>query len=167
MSKWNNNAKEKSNQILKQITPVLENYFDGKLFSTECEDSELGKILDYRCAIDALILKDNDVFGIAHRVDYKNKQSITIRYMHSETTKPTEFQKITNWSKIKPTYHVTTCCVDGKPKYIAIIPTLMLLEAIIDDGIGELKNGIDGSQYFELKWYDLRKYGLHVLKLEV
>lgn len=166
MGKWNNNAKNESNQILQQITPVLENYFEGKIYSTECEESDLGTILDYRCAIDALLWFNNDVFGIAHRVDYKNKQSFTIRYKNSETNKPSEYHKISTLYTIKPAIHVTTCCIDGKPKYIAIIPTHLLLDAI-SNGVGELKTGKDGSQYFELKWHDLRDYNIKVLKLEV
>ena len=166
MGKWNNKAAEDSAQILKQITiPVLKKYFNGEVISTEI-NNDFAKLLDQHAASDAILVKDELLFGIAHRVEYKNKQSITVRYKNSETTKPSEYQKITNPLTIKPAYHVTTCCVEGKPKFIAIIATNALLQAITD-GIGELVTGKDGSQYFELKWHDLREYGIKVLKVKL
>lgn len=172
MGKYNKKAAEESAQILKDIIPLLEQYFDGEIISTESENKEikddytkkLTNFLDNHAATDAILLKDDLLFGIAHRVDYKNKQSITVRYKNSETTKPTEYQKIINPLTIKPAYHVTTCFVNGKPELIAIIQTNALFTAI-DEGIGEFKTGDDGSQYFELKWRDLQPYGIKVLKL--
>ena len=172
MGKYNKEEAENSAQILEDIIPHLEQYFGGKVISTESENKKikdeytekLTKLLDNHAATDALLLKDDLLFGIAHRVDKKNKQSITVRYKNSETTKPTEYQKITNPLTIKPAYHVTTALVDGKPKYIAIISTNRLLDAI-NDGIGELKTGKDGSEYFELYWHDLKPYGIKVIKL--
>lgn len=173
MGKYNKEEAEKSAQILEDIIPHLEKYFSGEIISTESENKEikndytkkLTKLLDNHAATDAILLKDDLLFGIAHRVDKKNKRSITVRYKNSETTKPTEYQKLNADGNLKPKYHVTTTLVDGKPKYIAIIQTNRLLDAI-NDGIGELKDGCetDGpkSKYFELSWHDLKPYGIEV-----
>lgn len=165
MSKWNKKEAEESAKILKEITiPALKKYFNGEIISTEIEN-DFAKLLDRHAASDALLLKDGLLFGIAHRVDKKGKKSFTVRYKNSETTKPSEYQKLTAFNNLKPTYHVTTCCIDGKPKFIAIITTTALLTAI-ENNIGELKDGCEKgpkkSQYFELPWEDLTTYGIKI-----
>ena len=167
MNTWDNNKASKSAKVFESVIPILEAYFGGKIYSTENHDSEFAGLLDFKCAIDALVDVDNAVFGIAHRVKYRYYEDFTIRKSIYNSDKITEFDKISRPS-IKPRYHVQTVCVDNKPVVIAIVKTSDIVYAI-NHGIATIKcNPKDNYEFYSLDWYNLIAHGINVdiIKLE-
>lgn len=161
MNTWDNNNANKSAKIFDSITPVLEHYFGGKIYSTESHDNQFAKLLDYKCAIDALVDTDDTVFGIAHRVKYSYYEDFTIRKSIYNSDKITELDKISR-PGIKPRYHVQTVCIDNKPVVIAIAKTSDLLYAI-NHGIAKIRrNPKDNYEFYSLDWFDLISSGINV-----
>lgn len=161
MNTWDNNNANKSAEIFNSVIPILEHYFGGKIYSTENHDSQFAKLLDYKCAIDALVETDNTVFGIAHRVKYSYYEDFTIRKSIYNSNKLTELDKLSR-PGIRPRYHVQTVCIANKPVVIAIAPTPDLLYAI-NHGIAELKhNTKDNYEFYSLNWYNLMSHGINV-----
>lgn len=147
-----------SAKIFESVKPALEDYFNGDIYSVENHDSQFAKILDYKCGIDAIVDTDEFVFGIAHRVTYKNYRTFTVR-MHRQNSKYTEFDHISR-SGIKPRYHVTTICIDNKPTAIAIIKTADLVYAI-NHNMHTLKS-YDNVQFAIISWDTLIKNGIKI-----
>lgn len=156
---WDNNRASKSAKIFADITPILEDYFDGIVYSTEDHDSQFAKLLDFKCAIDAIVDADDVVFGIAHRVSYKNYATFTIR-LHNIGGETTEIDKLSK-PGIKPRYHVQTICINGKPKTIAIAKTADLVYAI-NQHIHTTKTAFSGDKFAILDWNDLINNGINV-----
>lgn len=166
MNTWDNNNADKSAKIFNSIIPILEHYFGGKIYSTENHDNQFAKLLDYKCAIDALVETDNTVFGIAHRVKYGYYEDFTIRKSIYNSDKLTEFDKISR-PGIRPRYHVQTICINNTPVKIAIVPTPDLFYAI-NHGIAEIKrNSKDNYEFYSLNWYDLMSHGIDVDIIEL
>lgn len=166
MNIWDNNKANKSAKIFEAVIPVLEHYFCGKIYSTENHDNQFAKLLDYKCAIDALVDADNAVFGIAHRVKYSYYEDFTIRKSIYNSNKITEFDKISK-PGIKPRYHVQTVCVNDKPVVIAIAKTADIVYAI-NHGIATIKrNPKDKYEFYSLNWYNLLARGINVDIIEL
>lgn len=166
MNTWDNNNADKSAKIFNSIIPILGQYFGGKIYLTENHDNLFAKLLDYKCAIDALVETDNTVFGIAHRVKYGYYEDFTIRKSIYNSGKLTEFDKISR-PGIRPRYHVQTVCIANKPVKIAIAPTPDLLYAI-NHGIAEIKrNTKDNYEFYSINWHDLMSHGIDVDIIEL
>lgn len=166
MNIWDNNKANKSAEIFESIIPILEHYFGGKIYSTENHDNQFAKLLDYKCAIDALVDADDAIFGIAHRVKYSYYEDFTIRKSIYNSDKITEFDKISR-PGIKPRYHVQTVCVDNKPVVIAIAKTSDIVYAI-NHGIATIKrNPKDKYEFYSLNWYNLLAHGINVDIIEL
>ena len=166
MSTWDNSRADKSAEIFESIIPVLEQYFGGKVYSTENHDNQFAKLLDYKCAMDALVDTDEAVFGIAHRVKYNYYKDFTIRICDI-SGKPTEIDKISR-PGIKPRYHIQTVCVNDIPTVIAIAKTADLIYAI-NQGMYTTKTAFDGDKFAILDWNKLAENGINIdiIELEV
>lgn len=167
MNSWDLYGADQSAKVFEAIIPELETYFGGKIYSTENHDSQFAKLLDYSCAIDALVDAGDAVFGIAHRVKYKYYEDFTIRASIYHSDKLTEIDKISR-PGIKPRYHVQTVCVDNAPVVIAIAKTSDLVYAITH-GIAHIRrNSKDKYTFYSINWYDLMANGINVniIKLE-
>lgn len=164
MSTWDNSRADKSAEIFESIIPILEQYFDGKIYSTEDHESQFSKLLDYKCAIDALVDTNDTIFGIAHRVKYKYYEDFTIR-TYDTSGKQTEFDKISR-PGIKPRYHVQTVCVNDTPVVIAIAKTSDLVYAI-NQGIYTTKTAFSGDKFAILDWNELTYHGINIDIIEL
>ena len=79
MNTWDNKNADKSAKVFEVVKPILKQYFGGEIYSTENHNNDFAKLLDFKCAIDALVVDMNDaVFGIAHRVKYSYYEDFTI-----------------------------------------------------------------------------------------
>ena len=159
MSTWDNNLADKSAKTFESIIPVLEKYFNGKIYSTEDHESQFSKLLDYKCAIDALVDTNEAVFGIAHRVKYSYYKDFTIR-TYDTSGKLTEFDKISR-PGIKPRFHVQTVCVNDKPTIIAIAKTADLVYAI-NQGLYSVKTAFSGDKFAILNWNRLADNNINI-----
>lgn len=164
MSEWNYKQAKESADIFESATKtVLEQFWGGKVQSTENHDNPLYELLDFKCDIDAVVTtKNNVVFGIAHRVNTGKKgyyQTFTIHTEHDEDYK-TEIDKMQKdgW---KPRYHVQTACKDGKPVEVAIVKSKDLLYAI-DKGWYKPIPSETGQQFYAFWWDELIKNGINV-----
>lgn len=156
---WDKNRANQSARIFELVTPTLEKYFDGKIYSTEDHDNQFAKLLDFKCAIDAIVDTDDVVFGIAHRVSYKNYTTFTIR-LHNIGGEVTEIDKLSK-SGIKPRYHVQTICINDMPTTIAIAKTADLVYAINQHWY-TTKTAFSGDKFAILDWNDLINNGITV-----
>lgn len=154
----------KSNDYFKQIMPILQKHFGGKLISVENHNCEVEAILDFQCGIDGLVLTEDAVFGIAHRVSYLPYHTFTIR-TKDLSGKPTEIDHIKR-SGIKPRYHVQTLVgEDGNITEIAIVKTADLLTAILQ-GYGKVIDRPNRDTFIAINWKTLINLGIQVDKLE-
>lgn len=159
MNKWDYERATKSAKVLNAVTPVLNQYFGGKIITTERHESKIEQLLDYNCAIDALVETNKSIFGIAHRVKYNNYTDFTIRVYNPDGL--TEIDHMRQ-SGIKPRYHVQTVCIDGKPTKIAIAKSMDLLYAIDILGLAKTKTAFSGCKFAILDWNKLMKYDINV-----
>lgn len=150
----------KSAKVFTDIVPILENYFDGEILSTENQLSAIERLLDCNCGIDAIVKTKNDiVFGIAHRVKYNDYTDFTIR-LCNDIGKTSEIDHMRQ-SGIKPRYHVQTVCLHDKPTRIAIARSIDLLYAI-DSGLAATKTAYNGCKFAILDWNVLLANGIDV-----
>ena len=149
----------KSNKYFEQIIPILQHYFGGKVISTENHNSEVEAILDFQCGIDGLVLTEDTVFGIAHRVSYLPYHTFTIR-TKDLSGKLTEIDHIKR-SGIKPRFHVQTVCVNDKPTIMAIAKTADLVYAI-NHHMYTTKTAFSGDKFAVLDWDYLINNGINI-----
>lgn len=159
MIDWDYDRAAKSAKIFDTVEPILKQYFGGEIYSTENHDNPFAEILDYKCAIDAVVSTNSAVFGIAHRVKYNNYTDFTIRVSNT-CGSITEIDHMRQ-SGFKPRYHVQTVCIDGKPKVIAIAKSMDLLYAI-DDDLATIKTAFSGDKFAILDWNKLIENGINV-----
>lgn len=159
MVKWDYKRAADSARIFDLVTPTLEWYFGGKIYSTEDHDNQFAKLLDFKCAIDAIVDTNEVVFGIAHRVKYSNYRDFTIRVYRADG-KLTEFDKLSK-AGFKPRYHVQTICINDMPTTIAIAKTADIVYAI-NQGLYVEKTGRDGARFASLDWDELLENGINV-----
>lgn len=154
----------KSANYFEQLIPILQKHFGGKIISLENHVSEVELMLDFQCGIDGLVLTDEAVFGIAHRVSYLPYHTFTIR-TKDVSGKPTEIDHIKR-SGIKPRYHIQTLVgEDGKITEVAIVKTADLLTAILQ-GYGRVINKPNCDAFVTIGWDTLNILGIQVDKLE-
>lgn len=158
MGKWDDKRAAKSAKIFDIVIPSLSWYFGGEIITTENHDNRIEQLLDYRCAIDAIVVTDHSIFGIAHRVKYNDYTDFTIRVYNSSG--PTEIDKLRQ-SGFKPRYHIQTVCIDNKPTKIAIAKTTDLLYAI-DAGLATTKTAFSGDKFAILDWNKLMKNDINI-----
>ena len=149
----------KSAKVFADIMPILENYFGGKILSTENQTSAVERLLDCDCGIDGIVKTDGAIFGIAHRVKYNNYTDFTIR-LYNDIGKTSEIDHMRQ-SGFKPRYHVQTVCIDGTPTTIAIARTTDLVRAI-DIELYTTKLCYNGAKFAVLDWNDLINNGINV-----
>lgn len=164
MNKWDYDRAAKSVKVLGAVTPTLKHYFGGNIIITENHESKIEQLLDYNCAIDALVETDKSIFGIAHRVKYNNYTDFTIRVYNPNGS--TEIDHMRQ-SGIKPRYHIQTVCVDGQPTKIAIAKSMDLLYAIDVLNIAKTKTAFSGCKFAILDWNELMKNGINVDIIDV
>lgn len=155
--KWDKDRAAKSAEIFDLVIPTLEDYFDGKILSTETDDSQIAKTLDLKCGIDAIVVSDG-VYGISHRVNHHYYETFTIRLYNGGTE--SEIDHISR-SGIKPRYHVQTIVQDGKPIVLSIAKTSDLLYAI-NHGLATVKTAFTGAKFAVLDWNTLMHHGIPV-----
>lgn len=160
---WDYERAKRSSDIFNLVIPTLEQYFGGKIYSTESEDSIIAKILDRGCSIDGIVVSDT-VFGIAHRVNYKPYETFTVRT--KDVHGLTEFQHITR-SGIKPRYHVQTIVENNMPAKLAIIKTDSLIDAINRDLGGKFTNQLSFDEFYSVKWQTLKDNGYYVTVIDL
>ena len=148
---WDYERAKRSADIFKLVIPTLEKHFNGKILSTESENSDIAKLLDQNCAIDGLVVS-NYVFGIAHRVNYKPYETFTIRI--KDVYGPTELYHITR-PGIKPRYHVQTIAENDIPVKLAIVKTTVLVEAINRQLGRRFTNQLSFDEFYSIKWQTL------------
>lgn len=154
----------KSANYFEQIIPTLQKYFGGKIITTENHNSEVELTLDFQCGIDGLVLTDDTVFGIAHRVSYKPFHTFTIR-TKDVSGRPTEIDHITR-PGIKPRYHIQTLVnKDGKITDIAVVKTADLLTTIMLSH-GKVIERPNCDAFVTIGWNTLNILGIQVDKLE-
>ena len=154
----------KSVSYFNEIIPVLQKHFGGIIHSVENHNNKTDFILDFQCGIDGLVLTEDAVFGIAHRVSYLPYHTFTIR-TKDLSGKPTEIDHIKR-SGIKPRYHVQTLIgEDGKITEIAIVKTADLLTAILQ-GKGRVIERPNRDTFIAVNWKTLTNLGIQVDKLE-
>lgn len=156
---WDYNRASQSAKVFNAVIPTLEWYFNGKIYSTEDHENQFAKLLDFKCAIDAIVDTDDAVFGIAHRVKYNYYEDFTIR-MREASGAITEIDKLTK-SGFKPRYHVQTIWLNNKPAVIAIAKTTDLVYAI-DQYMYTTKTAFSGDKFAILDWNTLIKNGINV-----
>lgn len=151
---------KESNQIFQSVIPTLESYFSGKIYTTECSDNQICKILDYGCGIDAIVVS-NEVFGIAHRINRSDINNFTIRTEINSSNSLTEFDHISR-SGIKPRYHVQTIVKNGNPVAITVCQTSNLVYAI-NHGLATIRTArSSGDQFASIMYDDLRRHGIPI-----
>ena len=155
---WDYERAKRSSDIFNLVIPTLEWYFGGKIYSTESEDSFIAKILDRGCSIDGIVVSDN-VFGIAHRVNYKWYETFTVRV--KDVHGSTELQHITR-PGIKPRYHVQTIVKDDKPFKLAIVKTDSLIESINRKLGRTFINPLSLDEFYSIYWQTLIANGYDV-----
>lgn len=154
----------KSNDYFKQIMPILQKHFGGKIISVENHSCEVEAILDFQCGIDGLVLTDDAIFGIAHRVSYLPYHTFTIR-TKDLSGRPTEIDHISR-SGIKPRYHIQSIVgEDGNISEIAIVKTADLLTAILQ-GYGRVIDRPNRDTFIAINWKTLTNLGIQVDKME-
>ena len=159
MIDWDYERASKSAAIFNAVIPTLESYFNGKIYSTEDHENQFAKLLDFKCAIDAIVDTNDAVFGIAHRVKYNYYEDFTIR-IHNISGKCTEIDHMRQ-SGFKPRYHVQTIWLNNKPAVIAIAKTADLIYAI-DQYMYTTKTAFSGDKFAILDWNTLIKNGINV-----
>ena len=161
---WDYERAKRSSNVFDLVIPTLEQYFGGKIYSTESENSNIAKILDRGCSIDGIVVS-NMIFGIAHRVNYKSYETFTVRT--KDVHGLTELQHITR-PGIKPRYHVQTIVENNKPVEsnmpvkLAIVKTDSLIDAM-DRQLGRrFTNQISLDEFYSIYWQTLIDNGYDV-----
>ena len=160
---WDYERAKRSSNVFDLVIPTLEQYFGGKIYSTESEDSLIAKILDRGCSIDGIVVS-NMIFGIAHRVNYKSYETFTVRT--KDVHGLTELQHITR-PGIKPRYHVQTIVENDMPVKLAIVKTDSLIDAI-DRQLGRrFTNQLSFDEFYSIKWQTLLDNGYDVTIIDL
>ena len=160
---WDYERAKRSSDIFNLVIPTLEQYFGGKIYSTESEDSVIAKILDRGCSIDGIVVS-NMIFGIAHRVNYKPYETFTVRT--KDVHGLTELQHITR-PGIKPRYHVQTIVENDMPVKLAIAKTDSLIDAM-DRQLGRrFTNQLSFDMFYSIKWQTLIDNGYDVTIIDL
>lgn len=155
---WTNRLAGRSSATFDKVIPELEWYFNGKIFKVEDDSNPVCKLLDHSCAVDALVKTDHSIFGIAHRVNYADYESFTVRFTNGGTE--SEWDHITR-SGIKPRYHVQTLFTSTTRK-IAIVKTEDLVECI-REGLAEYKVAQStGASFASIDWITVQARGYNV-----
>lgn len=159
---WNQAKLSKSAQDFELVIPTLEHYFGGKIIKVEDTKNDVCRVLDYGCAIDGLVITDQ-VFGIAHRVNYCPYENFTVRFTNGGSV--SEWDHITR-PGIKPRYHVQSIIQGAKVIKTAIVRTEDLVQCIYE-GLSELyTNKTTGAQFVSIDWITIQSRGFTVDILE-
>ena len=148
------------------LKPELEIQLGGKFVSIEGKDDPVCKALDLFAGIDLLWIKNNQISGVANRIQISNKNwaTFTIRAERESGTK-TEYAKrkesINDGLSIYPQYTIQSYINDNNELLsFAIIPTVDIFDAI-EQGYYQVQHtraNQKGQAFFYIvKWDVLEK----------
>jgi len=153
------------------LKPELELQLGGQFVSIEGKDDPVYKALDLFAGIDLLWIKNNQISGVANRIQISNKNwaTFTIRAERESGTK-TEYDKrkesINDGLSIYPQYTIQSYVTDNNELLsFAIVPTVDIFDAI-EKGYYELQHTRADQKgqafFYVVKWDVLEKLGKRI-----
>lgn len=161
MSYWDKQALSKTSKYFDEVIPTLESYFDGTIYKAEYTDNSICRLLDFDCAIDAILSTQDIICGLAHRCSYSNYNAFTVR-LRDASGKPTEYDKIIREDSLKPYYHIQTIVIDDKPNKIAIAKTDDLVKCIQHYMCTQHVAKSSGDTFASIPWNLMSRHNLLV-----
>jgi len=153
------------------LKPELELQLGGQFVSIEGKDDPVYKALDLFAGIDLIWIKNNQISGVANRIQISNKNwaTFTIRAERESGTK-TEYDKrkesINDGLSIYPQYTIQSYVTDNNELLsFAIVPTVDIFDAI-EKGYYELQHTRADQKgqafFYVVKWDVLEKLGKRI-----
>lgn len=158
---WDKERARLSAIAFKQVIPMAEQTLNGKIISIERSGSQIANVLDLKCGVDGLLIHNEGVYGIAHRVGYnKDWSTFTIRVKDSSGAK-TEIDHL-NSNGIKPYYHIQSYIKGDVILSMAIAKTVDILDYIERCSPCIKTNPTSGDQFTIIKWSDFEAKGYKI-----